>query len=63
VRLAAVPASTETTMIDKLPTINFVKHYLDEVSLVLDGLDRRLRRILADAPPVPRPGIRGSSAA
>jgi hypothetical protein len=50
-------------MIDKLPTINFVKHYLDEVSLVLDGLDRRLRRILADAPPVPRPGIRGSSAA
>ena len=50
-------------MIDKLPTINFVKHYLDEVSLVLDGLDRRLPRILADPPPVPRPGIRGSSAA
>jgi hypothetical protein len=25
-------------MIDKLPTINFVKHYLDDVSLVLDDL-------------------------
>jgi hypothetical protein len=36
--VAAVPASTETTMIDKLPTINFVKHYLDDVSLVLDDL-------------------------
>ena len=25
-------------MIDKLPTINFVKHYLDDVSLVPDDL-------------------------
>jgi hypothetical protein len=29
-----VAAVTETTTIDKLPAINFVKHYLDEVSLV-----------------------------
>ncbi len=30
-------------MIDKLPAINFVKHYLDEVSLVLDDLKHQQR--------------------
>jgi hypothetical protein len=30
-------------MIDKLHAINFVKHYLDEVSLVLDGLKHQQR--------------------
>jgi hypothetical protein len=30
-------------MIDKLPAINFVKHYLDEVSLVLDSLKHQQR--------------------
>jgi hypothetical protein len=31
-------------MIDKLPTINFVKHYLDDVSLVLDDLKHQQPR-------------------
>jgi hypothetical protein len=39
----AVPACMETTRIDKLPAINFVKDYLDDVSLVLNVLKHQQR--------------------
>ncbi|MFZ1096963.1 MAG: hypothetical protein WAN75_48420 [Xanthobacteraceae bacterium] len=33
----------ETTRIDKLPAINFVKDYLDDVSRILNGLKHQQR--------------------